>query len=774
MDLLAELNPQQSEAVQTIQGPVLVLAGPGSGKTRVLTHHVGYLVREADVAPWRLMAVTFTNKAAREMKERLTSVTPEAAHHLAYSGKSVTKPERSGQRVGGKNGLLSPKQLQALTIGTFHAICARILRREIEAMPGWDRNFVIYDSGDQLALVRQALRDLDLDDKQYRPATIHSIISQAKNELIGPDRFQARTYTEEIAARVYQRYQGLLRDNNALDFDDLLMKTVELLQQRNDLASAYQERYLHMLVDEFQDTNIAQYELLKLLAGKHRNLFAVADEDQSIYSWRGADYRNVLRFRQDFPDHRLILLEQNYRSTSTILEVAKHVIRKNPHRVDKNLFTQRGEGIKVELVEAYDEQDEARFVVSEIARLEAAAGVLPGLCAVMYRTNAQSRALEEEFIRRGMKYRLVRGTRFYERKEVRDAVAYLRLIHNPHDSVSMARVINAPTRGIGAQTLATLERWAFKLETSIFDALLKLQAEANADSLPLPSPFAGRARKSLLNFIDLLTTLIAARENLTLPELFDLTLARSGYRDFVRDGTREGEERWENLLELRGVTQEYASVEPSEALSLFLEEVALVSDVDGLTEDERGPALLTLHAAKGLEFPVVFIVGLDEGLFPHSRSIDDLDAMEEERRLCYVGVTRAMDRLYLVHTFRRTIFGTNELSLPSRFLTDIPVELVEGRSQLENQPSGASAISRPALPIGIDSLTHWSSDSATATPSRPRIPHFEVGDTVIHAKFGEGVVIKCHLTDDDQEVEVAFPGQGIKKLSVSFAPMEKK
>jgi DNA helicase-2/ATP-dependent DNA helicase PcrA len=750
---LEELNPQQREAIQIAQGPVLVLAGPGSGKTRVLTQRVVYLVHEAGVAPWRLMAVTFTNKAAREMKERLAA--------------SAGKAERDG--------LLSQAQLQSMSIGTFHAICARILRREIEAMPAWDRNFVIYDDGDQMALVRQALRDLDLDDKRYSPATIHNIISQAKNELVGPERFQARTYTEEVAARVYQRYQELLRGNNAMDFDDLLMKTVELFRQRDDLLGAYQDRYLHVLVDEFQDTNMAQYELVTLLVGKYRNLFVVADEDQSIYSWRGADYRNVLRFRNDFPEHRLVLLEQNYRSTTTILEVAKHIIRKNAHRVDKDLFTQRGGGVKVDVKEAYDEQDEARFVVGEIARLEAEGGISLGQCAVMYRTNAQSRVLEEEFIRRGMKYRLVRGTRFYERKEVKDAIAYLRLIHNPHDGVSMARVINTPARGIGDQTFAALERWAFKLEISIFGALLKLQAEADGDRLALPSPFGARARQTLLRFADLLATLIAARDKLSLPELFDLTLARSGYRDLVRDSTREGEERWENLLELRSVTQEYASVDPSEALALFLEAVALISDVDSLTEDERGPALMTLHAAKGLEFPVVFIVGLDEGLFPHNRSMDDPDAMEEERRLCYVGVTRAMDRLYLLHTFRRTIFGSSELSVPSRFLTDLPGELVAGQVPSAGGKYGPPARIpfQPAPSSGSSAFTHW-------TPAKPgvgsssAVPRFRVGETVVHAKFGEGVVVKSLVTEDDQEVEVAFPGRGIKKLSVSFAPLERK
>ncbi len=753
---LTELNPRQIEASQTVQGPVLVLAGPGSGKTRVLIHRVGYLVHEGGVEPWRLMAVTFTNKAAREMKERLASATSRPA----------------------MGGLLTPRQLQTVTIGTFHAICARILRREAEALSGWDSNFVIYDAGDQLALTRQALRDLNLDDKRNRPTSIHSIISQAKNELNGPDRFLARTYNEEIAARVYVRYQELLRNNNAMDFDDLLMKTVELFRERDDLLSDYQERYLHVMVDEFQDTNMAQYELVKLLVGRHRNLFVVADEDQSIYSWRGADYRNVLRFRDDFPDHQLILLEQNYRSTGTILDAAKHIIRRNQHRVDKDLFTERGEGVKIEVIETYDEQDEARLVVGEIARLGAESNVPPGHCAVMYRTNAQSRVLEEEFIRRGMKYRLVRGTRFYERKEVKDAIAYLRLIHNPHDSVSMARVINTPTRGIGAKTITTLDRWAFKLETSIYGALLQLRAEAEGANLPLPSPFGTRSRQALLSFADLLTALIAKREKLTLPELFDLTVARSGYRDFVRDGTREGNDRWENLLELRGVAQEYASVDPSEALSLFLEDVALVSDVDGLTEDERGPALLTLHAAKGLEFSVVFIVGLDEGLFPHNRSMDDIEAMEEERRLCYVGVTRAMDRLYLLHTFRRTMFGTNELSVPSRFLADLPRDLVKSQtppsSEGINTRQAASLGSRPVHSISRRSSSNRSLKRETADPLSSAPPLFRVGDTVVHSKFGEGVIIGSHIVDGDQEVEVAFPDQGIKRLSVSFAPLKKK
>ena len=744
MIFLEQLNPKQREAVEAGDGPVLVLAGPGSGKTRVLTYRVAYLVRLSDVAPWRIMAVTFTNKAAREMKERL------APTHLPPDGSSP----------------LSPHQLQQLTIGTFHAVCARILRRESEAMSGWDASFVIYDSGDQLALIRQALRELNLDDKKHRPTSIHGRISTAKNELIGPDRFQATTYQEEIVHRVYKRYQELLRENNALDFDDLLMKTVQLFRQRDDVVTAYQERYQHILVDEFQDTNMVQYELVRLLAGKHQHLFTVADEDQSIYSWRGADYRNVLRFREDFPSHRLILLEENYRSTGTILEAARHIIRHNVHRVDKQLFTHRGDGVKVKVIEAYDEQEEAQYVAGEIARLQAEPQGPTSQCAVMYRTNAQSRLLEEEFIRRGMPYRLVRGTRFYERREVRDIVAYLRLIHNPNDGVSMARIINTPPRGIGAKTISALETWALNLGTSTLGALQKLQEEKDGTNLPWPSPFSARSRKALLTFVGVVTTLIAERDQITLPELFDTTLSRSGYRDLVQDGSNEGDERWENLQELRRVTQEFASTDPSDALPVFLEQVALVSDADGLTEDnESGPALLTLHAAKGLEFRSVFMVGLDEGMLPHKRSLDDIEAMEEERRLCYVGVTRAMDYLYLVHTFRRTTFGHSELSIPSRFLHDIPDELVEGRPQVSPPRQRARAASP-------DRSAVWD-HKAPPAPSQPAQSHFTIGDTVAHSKFGEGVIIASHLTSDDQEVEVAFPGQGIKKLSVNVAPLEK-
>ncbi|PWH15521.1 MAG: hypothetical protein DDG58_11015 [Ardenticatenia bacterium] len=763
MDFLDELNPRQREAVLAECGPVLVLAGPGSGKTRVLTYRIAYLVRSCNVPPWHIMAVTFTNKAAREMKERLGPL---------------------GHASPRQPALLTAAQLGALTVGTFHATCARILRRESTALEGWDADFVIYDTDDQLALMRQALRDLNLDEKKHKPSSILDVVSRCKNELIAPEDFQPTSYFEEVVKRAYERYQELLRNNNAMDFDDLLMKTVELFRARDDLLRAYRARFQHILVDEFQDTNMAQYALLKLLAGPQPCLFVVADEDQSIYSWRGADYRNVLRFREDFPQHRLILLEQNYRSTATILEAAKHVIRRNRQRVDKNLFTQRGTGVRIRVVEAYDEYAEAQFVVDEIARLQAAGEATANQCAIMYRTNAQSRVLEEEFIRRGMPYQLVRGTRFYERKEIKDALAYLRLIHNPHDSVSMVRIINTPARGIGAQTVAQLEHWASQLGVSMFDALLRLrEGEVGTHPASVPPPFSPRAHNALLRFTELLLELRAARTLYSLPELYDLTIKRTGYRDLIQDGTSEGEERWENLMELRAVTQEFAFLPPEEALPLFLEQVALVSDVDGLDNAAAGTVLLTLHAAKGLEFPVVFIVGMNEDVLPHARSLGDPESMEEERRLCYVGITRARDRLYLVHTFRRGRLGQNGPCIPSRFLEDIPDELIERRSGY-----GADGLDALASPLrGSLSLVDAAgilrrsmgrdSSAAGSSPSSPalsaRQPRFKAGDVVWHPQFGEGVVLTNRLTHDDEEIKVSFRERGVKWLSVALAPLTK-
>lgn len=751
MRLLEGLNPAQQEAVTTIGGPVLALAGPGSGKTRALTHRIAYLVQEIGLAPWQIVAVTFTNKAAREMKSRLEQ-------------------------------MLTPNQVHSLSVGTFHALCARWLRRDIEVLGHYDRNFVIYDTDDQLAVVKRALQDIGLDEKQWKPGSIHYLISKAKNEMITPDRFQTRTYQDEIAARVYERYQQILVQNNALDFDDLLLVTYQLFRRHEPVLEKYQQLYQHVLVDEFQDTNMVQYELTKLLAAAQRNIFVVGDLDQGVYSWRGADYRNVLRFRDDYPDHKLIRLSQNYRSTDTILQTAKEVIRKNQNRIENDLFTRRGQGSKIRVVEAYNEQEEASFVVDEIQRLQLGRQYKPGDIAVMYRTNAQSRVLEEAFVNRGMPYLLVRGTRFYDRKEIKDVLAYLRLIHNPEDSVSLSRIINVPARSIGAKTVADLNRWAFDLGATPWQALQQLAAVAEHGELnqsqpdddeggpPIASPFKSRAEKSLIEFGRLMNMLIKAKAKLSLPELFDLAVARTGYKTYIKDNTPEGEERWENIIELRRKAEQFMDLDGDEALARFLEDVALVSDVDALGEEGLAPALLTLHTAKGLEFAVVFIVGLEEGLLPHSRSLSDTEALEEERRLAYVGITRAEDRLYLTRAFRRSTYGFDEPTIPSRFLKDIPPELVEDRSGRAARTSPGTASRRSGAQ---EMSSRWS-----RSPDSPAIPtktaSYTLGDRVYHRKFGEGTVIAVEVEGDDELVQVAFPEQGIKKLSASVAPLEKR
>jgi DNA helicase-2/ATP-dependent DNA helicase PcrA len=737
MDILDGLNPAQQEAVKTKDGPILVLAGPGSGKTRVLTHRVAYLVRERGVEPWRIMAVTFTNKAAGEMRARLA--------HLIST------------------------RIDSLTIGTFHALCVRILRREHEAA-GIDRDFVIFDDSDQLAVARQSIGELNLDDKQYRPRAMLNAISKAKNELIYPDAYQATTYGQEIAARVYERYQAILQVNNGLDFDDLLMRTVFLFRENGDVLRKYQRRYSHILVDEWQDTNMAQYELVRLLSVAHHNIFAVGDEDQSIYRFRGADYRNVARFRQDFPEARVILLEQNYRSTQTILDTANAIIVGNLHRTPKRLHTVKGAGPHVTVHEAYDEADEARYVVNTIRRLERDGLTRPGDCAVMYRINAQSRALEDAFVYAGMPYKLVGATRFYARREIKDVLAYLRIVHNPNDGISLARVLNVPPRGIGAKTSAALAQWAERVGTSIYGALQALRSRvATQPELDdeIKIPFAARARKTVLDFVALWDELIAVRNRLNVLELLELILERTGYARWVQQASKEGEERWQNIMELRTVAQQYASLPVEEGLTTFLEEVALVSDTDNLNETIDAPTLLTLHSAKGLEFPVVFIVGLEEGILPHSRSFDDPEEMEEERRLCYVGVTRTMERLYLIHAFRRTLYGQSETGIASRFLRDIPRQLISGQASFGAQQGR----------LGMDAGAVRRTTTWAASPELPgrglTETEFHAGDKVRHPAFGQGTVIESQIRGDDEEVTVAFVGRGIKKLVASLAKLEK-
>ncbi len=746
MDYLADLNPAQQEAVTTISGPVLALAGPGSGKTRALTQRIAYLIRAGGIAPWNIVAVTFTNKAAREMKSRLEE-------------------------------MLTPNQVASLSVGTFHALCARWLRQDIQTLGHYDRNFVIYDTDDQQSVVKRAIRDLDLDEKAWKPASIHHAISKAKNEMIGVDKFPRRTYQEEIMGRVYERYQKILIENNALDFDDLLLVTLQLFRGNETVRTKYQQQYIHVMVDEFQDTNMVQYELTKILAGGHRNIFVVGDLDQGVYSWRGADYRNVLRFREDFPDHKLIRLSQNYRSTDTILKAAKQVIRKNKNRIDNDLFTERGQGVKIRVVEAYNEREEANFVVEEIRRLQRERRLSLGDIAVMYRTNAQSRVPEEVFIANHVPYVLVRGTSFYQRKEIKDALAYLRLLHNPEDSVSLDRIINVPPRAIGAKTVTDLFQYALTLGVTPWQALQQLVADeevSQTDGIQSPisnlqsPPFRGKARKALAEFGQLLTMLIGAKNKLSLTELYELTLARSGYKNFVKDNTPEGDDRWENLEELRRVTTEFGDLEASESLPLFLERVALVSDVDALSEGNERVSLLTLHTAKGLEFPVVFIIGMEEGLFPHSRSAGDAEQMEEERRLAYVGITRAKDMLYLTRAFRRANYGFEEPTIPSRFLGDIPPELLDNA---DARKRGGSSVTLPRAAQSLSS--QWNRPGPVKAPPKASAG-YKPGDRVYHSKFGDGTIIKIETEGGEEYLQIAFPNQGIKKLAASFAPLEKR
>ena len=720
MDILAGLNPAQREAVEAINGPVLILAGPGSGKTRVIAHRVAYLIEVCGVSPRRIMAVTFTNKAAKEMGERI--------HRL----------------VGGSVG--------DLTIGTFHATCARILRIDGKAI-GIDRKFVIYDDEDQKSLIKRSTQEVGLDPRQYAPQAIASAISAAKSQILIPKGYieRSHSYFEEIVGRVYERYQQLLAESSALDFDDLLMRTVQLFRRSPEILSRYQKRYLHILVDEFQDTNLVQYELIKQLAGEYRNICVVGDPDQSIYSWRFADLRNILSFEKDYPDAKLVLLEQNYRSTKMILEAASSIISVNQQRKPKGLWTDNEPGELTAVVETYNQQGEAQFVVNEVERMTSQDKFKLGDCAVMYRTNAQSRVLEEVFVRYGIPYKLVAGTRFYERREVKDIIAYLRLIQNPHDSISLLRIINVPGRGIGQRTQSELSQRAKSMGLPEYEALKVIIGQN--ESQP---PFASRVSRVLANFVDMVEEFITRSQELNLVDLLDLVVERSGYRGYLLSGA-DGEERWGNILELRTVAQQYCDLKPGEGLATFLEGVTLVSDVDGLDETVDAVTLITLHQAKGLEFPVVFIVGIEEGILPHFKSFDDPSQMEEERRLCYVGITRAKQRVYLVRAFRRSLMGGSTVNPPSRFLDDIPQHLISGSLW----PREESQIT--------ETIYSWNRVSA---PSSVTLA-LKAGDHVCHAMFGEGIVVSCQPVKDDAEAVVDFDGVGLKKLLLSFAKLEK-
>jgi DNA helicase-2/ATP-dependent DNA helicase PcrA len=735
MNLINELNPAQVQAVEAVEGPVLVIAGPGSGKTRVIVHRIAYLVNTCGVSPFRILAVTFTNKAAREMRERV--------HQL----------------MGGATGDVS--------LGTFHATGARILR--IEAMhAGIDQSFSIYDAADQTSVLKRSMEQVGIDPKKFSPGAVKNAISGAKAKLLTPPEFALAkaNYFDEVVLRVYERYEELLRMGNALDFDDLIMKVVRLLESNEEVRDKYQDRYVHTLVDEFQDTNLAQYRMARLISAKHRNLCVVGDPDQSIYGWRSAEVGNILNFETDFPKARVVMLEQNYRSTKTILKASGKVIAQNNERQAKELWTDNSDGVPITLADTLNEQDEALYVVNEVDRLTKEAGRRYGDCAVLYRTNAQSRPIEEAFVRYGLPYRLVGATRFYERREVKDTLAYLRLLYNPYDDVNLLRIVNVPSRGIGQRSLDELSRWAGSQQLPLYTAIQLLASDESTDVEP---PDLGpRPVRSLTAFLQLIDGLTDESRQVPTATLIDLTLERTGYRDFIMAGDDRPEERMDNVLELRTVAEDFAHLEPQEALAAFLESIALVSDTDNADGRADSTTLITLHQAKGLEFPIVFIVGMEEGVLPHMRSFEDPAQMEEERRLCYVGMTRAEERLYLLRAFRRTAMGMRNANPPSRFLRDIPSELLS--SPYRPRPTGAGT--RVVIGSPTTRPQPRSPDKPVPVPAAPA--PFNQGDKVTHATFGEGIVVNCIPDGGDSQVTVAFRGDaGVKRLLQSVANLEK-
>ena len=726
------------------EGPLLIIAGPGSGKTRVVTHRIAYLVRECEVSPFRIAAVTFTNKAAREMRSRI-------------------------------EGLEVPNA-DSVFAGTFHAFCARLLRRHGYGV-GLDSNFTIYDAEAQLGLIKQAMDLADVDAKRNSPRAMQSIISGAKSVLMDSVGLasQARSedsYPKELAARVFHHYEELLGRSNAVDFDDLLVRSVQLLDGYEEVREEYHRRYRYLMVDEFQDTNIAQYRLAKLLTGPDQNICVVGDPDQSIYSWRNADIRNILSFQQDFPDARVISLEQNYRSTRNILDAAGSLIANNGMRVPKDLRTDRESGPDVVVHEAYTQNEEADFVARQVLDLERRQNVRAGKCAVMYRINAQSRALEEACLRLGIKYRIVGGIQFYRRREIKDLMAYLSVLHNPQDDVNLSRAVNTPPRGIGDKTIQDMTRWALQQRIPLHEAF-RAVAQARAQGLPCPAPLAGRAYTAVSRFGDLLTRLAELKGKLPISDLIRLVFKEAGLEDHIRKVDTNPEERLENIQEFISLAAEYETDSPEDSLAALLERASLVSDVDSFEESEDTLTLITLHQAKGLEFPVVFIAGMEEGLLPHSRSMDSNAELEEERRLCYVGITRAREQLFLVRAFQRGIWGPSSPTIPSRFLEEIPQRLLTYASAPGAARINSSTSNRTAgRSIPSRSLTAWETSPVTAEQTAPDyIP--EVGDSVRHDRFGEGIVMNCEEWGSDYEVSVCFDGGELKRLLLSFARLEK-
>ena len=756
-DILEKLNTNQREAVETVDGPLLIVAGPGSGKTRVITHRIAYLVRVCGVSPYRIAAVTFTNKAAKEMRKRVDLLLGQGARDL--------------------------------TVSTFHAFCVRVLRRDGDRI-GLSRDFAIFDDSDQVSLLKRSMKEVDVDPKTFSPRAIQTRISGAKSQLKGAEDFALtqESYFDEIVHRVYDKYEELMARSSAVDFDDLLLKTHLLFDRFPDVAARYHQRYVHLKVDEFQDTNIAQYAIAKQLSQTYHNLMVVGDPDQSIYSWRNADIRNLLSFQRDHPKAKVIALEENYRSTKTILDAAQQLISPNKQRVEKELWTTNGRGVPIVVSEEYTEQDEARSVIRELERLVRVEGYRRSDLAVLYRVNAQFRALEESCLRYGVPYQLIGNLRFYQRQEIKDLIAYLRLVANPHDDVSFTRVANVPTRGIGQRSFDQLTMLARDSGTSMF-AAIEAVGEGTNEAGQAAAPLPTRTARALTGFRDLIGGLASESENLDLIELIDLVLERTGYKRHVQGEADRGEERWENLQEFRNSARDFAGMKSREALTAFLERVSLVSDTDNMEEGVDAVTLITLHQAKGLEYPVVFIIGMEEGILPHARSLDSPAGLEEERRLCYVGVTRAKERLYLFRAFRRGFRGGSEAGQPSRFLKDIPGRLIVAPDPVTRQQAGSARWNSASIREGVSKRAVGSAslnesrgagNGAAPTPtqaarpdSKPKVT-LSTGDKVRHEMFGEGIVTASKPSGGDVEVTVAFKdGKGIKRLFLSIAPMEK-
>lgn len=740
VDCTYGLNPQQAEAVINTEGPMLIMAGAGSGKTKVLTCRVANLLQKG-VRPYRILAITFTNKAAAEMRERVNNMSGPAAKNV--------------------------------WLFTFHAFCARFLRMEIDKLPGYGGNFAIYDTADSQNLIKQILKEMNLDDKRFQPSGILSRISNAKNALQDAAAFarQAGDFYEQKVADIYSRYEQKLQLNNALDFDDLLMLSIKLLQENKEVREKYQDRFDYLLVDEYQDTNHAQYLLTKFLAAKHRNICVVGDADQSIYGWRGADIQNILDFEKDYPDAKVIKLEQNYRSTQIILDAANAVIENNTGRKPKNLWTENKSGADIIYFQAVDERDEARFVIEQLQNLQRTENKKLGDMAILYRTNTQSRIFEEMLIKSGISYNMVGGLKFYERKEIKDIIAYLRVIFNPADSLSLLRIINVPKRGIGDASLAKIQAYAAANNVSLFEAV------SNAAAIEgLSSRFVSK----LDDLAGIIFELMNLANEAPVEDLIDRVLRDTGYlEELENERTPQAQSRIDNLHELISVAQEFAASEEENNLENFLAHVALVSDIDDTELGEDAITLMTLHSSKGLEFPVVFLVGMEEGLFPHARTLMDETEIEEERRLCYVGITRAKEKLFLSSTKMRTIYGNTVTYPPSRFLQEIPARLVktikrqERFSALENFKQVSEKYSaRPQKPASTFN-PHSFMPQKPAAAAGGTGTRFNTGDRVSHSKWGEGMVVSVKDSPDGQEVKVAFAGAGVRSLLTKYAVLKK-